>query len=333
MAYPTHPLEDDLTARIKPRFSAWKPLVGLNDEAAARMIHDDGIHVLIDLAGHTAHNRLPVFSWKPAPLQITWLGYFASTGVSEIDYLLADPISVPPSHQAHFTEQIWYLPDTRLCFTPPTETERLAIVPPPVLRNGYITLGCFQNLTKLNDNVLAIWARILRGLPNARLRLQSKQLNSEAMRSSTLQRMASVGIPLSRVVLHGQTTREDYLAVHAEIDIILDTFPYPGGTTTCEALWMGVPTLTLAGDTLIERQGACMLTCAGLGNWVAGDMDDYVSLALRHAADVEGLTQLRLGLRQQVLASPLFDAPRFAMHLEEALYDMWRSKMRPKPAR
>jgi predicted O-linked N-acetylglucosamine transferase (SPINDLY family) len=326
VAYPTQSLEDDLTARIKPRFAAWHSLVGLNDEAAAKRIHEDGIHVLIDLAGHTAHNRLPVFAWKPAPVQVTWLGYFASTGVAEIDYLLADSVSVPAAEQARFTEKIWYLPDTRLCFTPPAENPGLAANTLPALRNGYITFGCFQNLTKINDAVLAAWGRIFQALPNARLRLQNKQLNSHAMRNAILQRLHRVGIATSRVMVHGQSPREAYLAAHAEVDIILDTFPYPGGTTTCEALWMGVPTLTLAGDSLIERQGAGMLSCAGLLDWVARDTDDYVGLALRHAADLDGLAKLRLGLRQKVLASPLFDAPRFAANLETALHDMWRKR-------
>lgn len=331
LAYPTQSVEDDLTARIKPRFAAWHSLVGLNDEAAAKRIHEDGVHVLIDLAGHTAHNRLPVFAWKPAPVQVTWLGYFASTGVAEIDYLLADPVSVPAAEQARFTEKIWYLPDTRLCFTPPAENAGLAVNALPALRNGTLTFGCFQNLTKINEAVLAAWGRIFQALPNARLRLQSKQLNSHTMRDAILQRLDRVGIAASRVTVHGQSPREAYLAAHAEVDIILDTFPYPGGTTTCEALWMGVPTLTLAGDSLIERQGASMLSCAGLQDWVARDTDDYVSLALRHAADLDGLAKLRLGLRQKVLASPLFDAPRFAANLDTALHDMWRQKAARDP--
>lgn len=331
VAYPTRSSEDDLTARIKPRFAAWHSLVGLNDEAAARRIHEDGIHILVDLAGHTADNRLPVFAWKPAPVQATWLGYFASTGVAEIDYLLADPYSVPEAHQSRFTENIWYLPDTRLCFTPPAATPTLSVAPPPASNAGYITFGCFQNLTKLNESVLAAWGRIFHDLPSARLRLQSKQLNSQALRDDILRRLDGVGISASRVAVHGQSTREDYLSAHAEVDIILDTFPYTGGTTTCEALWMGVPTLTLAGDALIERQGASMLSSAGLQDWIASDMDEYVGLALHHAMDIAGLMQLRLGLRQKVLASPLFDAPRFATNLEKALQDMWCHKTTGNP--
>ena len=332
VAYPTQQKEDDLTARIKPRFAAWKPIVCLSDEAAARQIHEDGIHILIDLAGHTAHNRLPVFAWKPAPVQVTWLGYWASTGVPAIDYLLADPVSVPESHRTHFTETVRYLPDTRLCFTPPEETgSKLAISPPPALQKGYITFGCFQNLTKVNDDVLALWGRIFNALPRARLRLQTKQLYYLGEREHLLQRLASVGIAPERVTLEGPVPREDYLAAHAEVDIILDTFPYPGGTTTCEALWMGVPTVTLAGDTLLGRQGASLLTCVGLEDWIAQDKEEYVALAV-NATDVDRLAQLRASLRQRALASPLFDAPRFARSLEDALQGMWQQSQQVNPS-
>ncbi len=322
VAYPTQPQEDALSARIKPHFSAWNSIAGLDDEAAAQKIHSDGIHILVDLAGHTTHHRLPVFAWKPAPVQVSWLGYFASTGVPGVDYLLADPISVPESHREQFTETVWYLPDTRLCFTPPEPST--ALTPPPSVRKGFITFGCFQNVSKINDEVVDLWARILQSLPEARLRLQSKQMDCSAAREKLLRRLAQAGIAQRRVAIEGPMSRESYLAAHAEVDIILDTFPYPGGTTTCEALWMGVPTLTLAGDTMLSRQGASMLACAGLEEWIARSEDEYVARALFLAADVSRLAQLRLGLREQVFASPLFDARRFAVHLEDALYGMWQ---------
>lgn len=327
VAYPTQLQDDDLTARIKPRFAAWNPIAGLSDEAAARKIHGDGIHILIDLAGHTTHNRLPVFAWKPAPVQVSWLGYFASTGVPGMDYLLADPVSVPESHREQFTETVWYLPDTRLCFTPPAPRARLVPTPPPAMRNGFITFGCFQNVSKISDAVLASWGQIFRALPQARLRFQSKQMDSQNVRDNLQQRLTLVGIAKQRVEIVGPLPREGYLAAHADVDIILDTFPYPGGTTTCEALWMGVPTLTLAGKTMLARQGASMLACAGLEEWIATNEEDYVAKALAFAADVNRLAQLRSGLREKVMASSLFDAARFALHLEDALQGMWQQKM------
>ncbi len=332
VAYPTLPREDETTARLKPRFAAWHSLVDLSDAAAAARIHDDGIHILIDLSGHTAQNRLPVFAWRPAPVQVSWLGYFATTGVPTIDYVLADRVSVPESLRDQFTESIWYLPDTRFCFTPPVDNAHLPSAPLPAARNGYVTFGCFQNPLKLNDAVLAAWGRILGALPDARLRLLSRPLRYPAARERLQARLRDASIAPERVTMAGQVPREQYLLAHAEVDILLDTFPYPGATTTCEALWMGVPTLTLAGDSLVARQGASLLACAGLGDWIAVDVDDYVARALAHAVDIDRLGRLRASLRDQVRASPLFDAPRFARHLEAALEGMWEQARRDRSA-
>jgi protein O-GlcNAc transferase len=320
-AYPTVPASDEITARLRPRFGAWRSLAGLGDERAARLIHADGVHVLLDLSGHTAYNRLPVFAWRPAPVQASWLGYFATTGVPEMDWYLADDVSVPAEHRAHFTEKLWCLPETRLCFTPPEAETRP--VPLAALQRGFVCFGSFQKLAKINDDVLRLWSRVLAGCPGARLRVQNNALSDTQAAAAFRPRLQANHIDPARVELHGAMPREDYLAAHAEVDILLDTFPFPGGTTTCEALWMGVPTVTLAGETLIARQGASLLTAAGLPNWIAADEDDYVAKALAHAADLEGLARLRAGLRAQVAASPLFDAPRFARHLEEALWGMW----------
>jgi len=242
-----------------------------------------------------------------------------------MDYLLADPVAVPESHQKYFTEQIWYLPSTRMCFTPPTAVDELPPAPPPSLLNGYITFGCFQSLTKITDETLSTWARILLALPKSKLRLQNKQILSVAgAREDTERRLAQFGIDPQRVISKGSMPRNEYLAAHAEVDIILDTSPYPGGTTTCEALWMGVPTITLLGNTLLSRQGASLLSCVGLLDWIAQDVDDYVARAIAHASDLNGLSQLRAELRQKSNTSPLFDAPRFALDLETALENMWR---------
>lgn len=323
VAYQALAREDETTARLKPRFFAWTSIFDLSDEAAAQQIHRDGIHILIDLAGHTAHNRLPMFAWKPAPVQASWLGYFATTGVPTIDFLLADNVSVPESLRQQFTETIWYLPDTRFCFTPPASDTHLQPAPLPAARNGHITFGCFQNPVKLNDAVLALWARIFSALPDSRMLLLSRQMHYPAARERLRHRLNHLGISPERLIMVGHVPREDYLLAHGDVDIILDTFPYPGATTTCEALWMGVPTVTLAGDTMISRQGASLLTCAGLDDWIAVDTDDYVSRALTHAADIDRLARLRSTLRQTVLASPLFDAARFARNLEAALQGMW----------
>jgi predicted O-linked N-acetylglucosamine transferase (SPINDLY family) len=321
-AYTTSRDADELSDSIKPFFSAWTSLLGLSDSAAAARIHADGINILIDLSGHTAHNRLPVFAWKPAPVQVAWLGYFATTGLAEMDYILADDVGVPPENRCQFTEKVWYLPDTRLCFTPPDGAPDVSAL--PALTNGHATFGCFQNLAKLSDAVLTQWARILGGLPSARLRIQNRSFGDKLIRDQFMQRLNERTIDTSRVTLHGPVPRKAYLAAHSEVDLLLDTFAFPGGTTTCEALWMGVPTLTLAGDTLLARQGASMLAAAGLPHWVATSEDDYVAKAIAFAGDLPKLAVLRSALRAQVSASPLFDAPRFAGRFQDALSEMWR---------
>jgi predicted O-linked N-acetylglucosamine transferase (SPINDLY family) len=322
IAYSTSHITSALTTRIKPYFSAWKPLFGSDDEAA-RLIHNDGVHVLLDLSGHTGKNRLPVFAWKPAPVQASWLGYFATTGVPEMDYYIADEVSVPESQRKNFSETVWYLPDTRLCFTAPDVD--IPVAPLPALKNGHITFGCFQNLAKVGDDVLTVWGKVFEVLPDARLRWQCKQLGDPAVKAQIVERLQRHGIDPSRVVMHGTTSREAYLAAHGEVDVILDTFPFPGGTTTCEALWMGVPTLTLAGNTLLERQGASLLTAAGLADWVSTSAEDYIAKAVTLANDTPKLVTLRSGLREQTKASPLYDAPRFARNLEDALWGMWQT--------
>ena len=322
IAFPTQARTDDLTIRLKPYFVFWKPLFGLNDEAAARLIHSEGVHILLDLSGHTAHNRLPVFAWKPAPVQVSWLGYTATTGVAQMDYLLTDEVRVPEAQRGYFTETVWYLPDTRLCFTAPDVD--LPVQPLPALANGYITFACFQNLAKLSDSVLEAWGSILAALPTARMRLQCKQLSDDFVRRQTADRLQQYGIDPARVSMYGPASREKYLAAYAEVDMSLDTFPFTGGITTCEAIWMGVPTLTMAGGRIAERNGTSVLTAAGLADWVALSEADYITKAVARAGDVPKLAALRAGLREQALASPLFDSIRFARNFESALWGMWQ---------
>jgi len=321
IAYPSFFRDDALTKRIKLYFNGWYSVVGLSDERLAQRIRDDGIDILIDLSGHTSHNRLPLFAWKPAPVQVSWLGYFATTGLAAMDYLIADPWTVPESEEAHFTEKIWRLPETYLCFTPPDVD--LPIRPLPALSNAYITFGCFNNLTKMNDAVVALWARVLLAVQGSCLYLKTKQLNDMTAQQRVIERFAAYGIDAGRLILEGASPRAELLATYNRVDIALDPFPYPGGTTSAEALWMGVPVLTLAGDRFLSHLGESIMQNAGLPDWIAADADDYVARAVAHAGDIPRLAALRNGLRQQVLVSPLFDAPRFARHFETALRGMW----------
>lgn len=321
IAYSTSNQNDQVTANLKPYFSGWKSVVGLSDSEAATLIHQDGLHVLLDLSGHSSGTRLPIFAWKPAPLQVSWLGYFATTGLAAMDYFVADEVGVPESNQTQFVEKIKYLPDTRLCFTAPDAEVSVSAL--PALTNQLITFGCFQNMAKVGDEVLDLWAEVLIAVPNSRLRWQYKSFSDAAVADDLMHRMAKRGIESHRIQLLGAVEREAYLAAHHEIDVILDTFPFNGGTTTCEALWMGVPTLTLAGDRLIARQGASLLTAAGLSDWVAESKSEYISKAKSFCSHLSQLANLRSSLRTQVLASPLFDGQRFAENMEKALCEMW----------
>ena len=324
VAYSTQPTRDELTARIEKHVSAWKPLSVRSDAAAAHAIVDDGIHILIDLAGHTGNNRLPVFAWKPAPVQATWMGYFATTGLAAIDYVLGDPYVMPIGEENHFVEKVWRLPENYLCFTPPDVAVDCG--PLPALEANGVTFGCFNNLTKMNDAVVALWSKVLRAVPNSRLLLKTKQLGEANVAKLTCERFAAHGVGHERLALEGAAPRVELLASYRRVDIALDPFPYPGGTTSAEALWMGVPAITRRGDRFLSHLGESIAHNAGLADWIADDDGDYVAKAVSHAANLDKLAALRAGLRSRMSTSPLCDAARFARHFETALWDMWRRR-------
>lgn len=324
-AFPTLPKTDALTARIQPYFEKWLPIHGMTDQQAAQVIHNQGIHVLIDLSGHTGHNRLPVFSFRPAPVQVSWLGYFATTGLPEMDYFLGDPVMAPDTEQHHFTERLWRLAQTWLCLTPPTQAVPVAEL--PALSNGHVTFGCFGNLAKMNDRVVKTWADILNKIPNAKLHLKTRQLADPLVQAEVQGRFARENVAADRLILEGPELSAAYYAAYNRIDIVLDTFPYPGGTTSVDALWMGVPVLTMKGSRFLSHLGESIATQAGQSGWIAQDTDDYVNKALAFAADTKALAELHRSLRDRVLQSPLFDTPRFARHFGDALQGMWQDSI------
>lgn len=328
-AYANYQQHDETSARLQHYCQRWRDVTGLAGDTVCQQIQRDGIDILIDLSGHTRHHRLDIFAQKPAPLQVTWLGYFATTGVAQIDALLADHTGLPEEQQRYFTERIHYLPETRLCFTAPADAPDVA--PAPFLSRGFITFGCFQAVTKINDSVLATWAKILQALPTSRLRVQNKFFDDAAGKQNFLERCIAQGIVPQRLLLVGSMERVDYLAAYGEVDMLLDTFPYPGGTTTCEALWMGVPTVTLAGSTLIARQGASLLTAAGLSEWVTDSIDAYIYTAIHFARAAKHLSYQRQNLRSKMAASALFDASRFARHFEAAMLTLWQQQTEQYP--
>ena len=320
-AYPTHFIEDELTARIKPHFASWTPLFNKSDQKAARLIHNDGVHILIDLSGHTDHNRLPVFAWKPAPIQISWLGYWATTGVPEIDYLLGDPYVTPYDEANHFTEKIWQLPECIYCLTEPTVA--LEVEPLPALSTGTITFGCFNNLAKMTNEVVALRAKILKAVPGSKLFLKAKRLGVASGRDAVLERFSCHGITADRLILEGASPRAEYLASYNRMDIALSPFPYGGTTTSAEGLWMGVPVLTKRGDRFMSHVGETIAHNTGLSDWIAADEEEYVAKAVAFSSDLKELAKLRAGLREQILSSPLFNSSRFASHFEKAVWGMW----------
>ncbi|NIG06122.1 tetratricopeptide repeat protein, partial [Burkholderia sp. Tr-849] len=301
--YVTTDVEDAITAKLKPHSSAWRSIAALGPEAAARMIHEDEIDVLVDLAGHTQSSGLALFGWKPAPVQASWLGFFASTGCDAIDYFIGDRYTLPDAEAHHFVEQPWRLPDSFLCFTPPACD--VEVGPLPMAARGHPTFGCFGQLVKIGDDVVRAWSRILHTLPDARLLLKAHELGREGVRDATVARFTRHGIDADRLILEGGSPRAEYFDAYNRIDVALSPFPYPGGTTTAEALWMGVPVLGMKGSRFVTHICESVLHAAGMGEWVADGEDTYVAKAIAAVRDREPLATLRAGLRAQLLASPL----------------------------
>ena len=328
-AYATSDLEDALTRTFQAILPHWRTVVGLSDIELAQLIRRDAIDILVDLAGHTAYNRLGLFAWKPAPVQLTWLGYFATTGVEAMDYILGDPINLPADEATHFVETPWPLPDCSLCFTPPVVAPAVAAL--PACTNGFITFGCFNRAAKINAAVIGCWADILRAVPDSRLFLKNQGLADARLRHKTAEQFQRANIAPERLLLEGSQAFEDYLECYHRVDLALDPFPYPGGMTSVEGLWMGVPFLTRKGHCFIAHQGETILVNAGLSDWIARDVDDYVAKAVAFARDPSRLATLRAGLRQQVSQSPLCDVARFASNLTQAWQGMWHRWCHAEP--
>lgn len=320
IAFPTAAKTDELTDRIKPQFKDWISIYGMNNLNAATVIQQCGIQILVDLSGHTAHNRLPVFAYKPAPIQVSWLGYFATTGLPEMDFFLGDPYMSPPNEKHHFSEQIWNLPETWLCLSPPSVQISTAAL--PALENIHITFGSFGNLSKMGSEVVMLWAEILRKIPNSKLFLKARQLGDQRVISDVQRQFTEQGIHSSRLILEGPSPRSEYLAAYNQVDVVLDTFPYPGGTTSTEALWMGVPVLTLKGNRFLSHLGESIAHNAEHSDWIAENKNDYINKAVVFTSDLEALAALRQTLREQVLETPLSDTQRFANNFGKALQGM-----------
>lgn len=333
-AYANSRTYDAMSARLRPAFDVWHQTIDWSDEELMRAIVDDGIDILIDLAGHSKGNRLDCFARRLAPVQMTWLGYFSTTGVATIDYVLADPVCLPPHEERFFTEKVLRLPHTRYCFSP-LETQ-LVDRSLPSSRFLSVTFGCYQALPKINSRVLQAWAQILVGAPEARLRIRSTQLDQPAVVAGFRDRLEKLGLPLDRIETLPPLPYESYLQSHADIDVLLDTFPYPGGTTTAEALYLGVPTVTLAQPGMLGRQGEAIMVNGGFGGWVCEDEGQYIAMAVaigrRESPRLGEAADMRSRAPAHVDGSPLYGAVRFARDWLDTLRRAWQLAASPVPA-
>lgn len=318
--------EDEMTAGLKKFASTWQDVHGLPDERIAALVREDGIDILIDLAGHTAPRLMKVLARKPSPVQITYLGYPNTTGLSSVDYRLTDCIADPLSVTDHLhTETLIRLPKGFLCYTAPENSPPLS--EPPVTRKGFITFGSFNAVAKINAAVVSTWAAIMKRVPASRLLLKSVSLHDQASRALISEAFARQGIEPGRLdLLATLPSRFDHLALYNEIDIALDTFPYNGTTTTCEALWMGVPTVVLKGRSHVGLVGASILSQVGLHDFIASTPEEYISLACKACARLDRLRELRAGMKNLLRSSPLMDGPGFTDKLESVYRQVWKAR-------
>lgn len=323
LCYSENPFDDGVTARLRGLAAGWRSIAGLDDGAAAAQIRADGVDVLVDLAGHTAHNRLPLFALRPAPVQVSWLGYPAGTGEPAIAARVTDAAADPPGVEAVTGERLLRLAGGFLCYEPPAAAPPPA--PLPALARGRVTFGSFNTPSKLNPAVIALWAALLRRVPGSRLCLKSRGLGDAGLVRRLTAAFAGHGVDADRLDLRGWSAdAAGHFAAYNDVDIALDPFPYNGTTTSCDALWMGAPLVTLAGDRHAGRVGVSLLTALDLPGLIAADPQAYVEIAAGLAADRARLAALRAGLRPRMAASSLCDAPGLARRLEAAWRTLWR---------
>jgi predicted O-linked N-acetylglucosamine transferase (SPINDLY family) len=310
--------QDATTQRLKAFATGWRDIFGVPSETVANWVSSDGIDLLVDLSGHSAGHRLDVMALRPAPVQCSWIGYPHSTGLSQIDYYISDAQCDPPSMTEHlYSERLWRLPRVFSCYLPPMDFP--IVSPVPCLAERWITFGSFNNLAKVNQSVIALWAAILRAIPESRIILKSGALGGEKTRQTVLRRFARYGIAPERVVLQPFAANTvAHLAQYGKIDIVLDTYPYHGTTTTCEALFMGVPVVTLAGTHHLSRVGVSFLHAVGLDDLIAGTPNEYIMIASDLARNRQRLVHIRERLRGMMVSSPLMDAVGVTKEVESA---------------
>ncbi len=319
--YSNTPVADDITRRCEELVPHWREILALSDVAAEDLIRRDCIDILIDLSGHSSGNRLRLFARKPAPLQLTYLGYPGTTGLAQMDYRITDALADPPGpSEAHYLEQLLRLPHSLWCFAPPPRMPEVGPLPASI--TGQLSFGSLNSAFKLTPRVLALWSRLLVSLPGSRLVLAGVPAGSP--RTRIAREFELNGVAPARLEFHGFLSLQEFWALHAHIDIALDSFPSNGGATSCETLWLGVPLVNLAGKTFLSRAGLSILSSAGLPELVAHSPEEYVRIAQDLAQDLARLASLRAGMRARLRASPLLDAGSYTRDLEDCYRAAWR---------
>ncbi len=314
---------DPVTLHLQQFPLIWRSIVGKNNDEVFSMVQNDAIDILVDLAGHSGNNRMGLFLRKPAPMQVTYLGYPNTTGLSTIDFRLTDQWADPEIDSPYYTEKLFHLSDGFLCYVAPQNSPDVSEL--PAIKNGFVTFGSFNNLPKISPETIDVWSRILKAIPTAKLMIKTKPFNDESVRNIYVNHFNNRGIDSNRLLFSEYSrSLNEHLACYGSVDIALDTFPYNGTTTTCEAFWMGVPVITLTGKAHAGRVGHSLLTRIGLSGMIASDIDRYVSLATFLAGDVKPLAKLRSALRATLAQSSICNGAQFTKSLEIAYGDMWK---------
>jgi len=311
--------EDDFTRNLRRTAAHWHSSVGLSDDAMAQLIREHQIDILVDLAGHSAGNRLLVFAMKPAPIQMTYLGYPGTTGLAAMDYRITDQYADPAGSDAHYSEALLRLPHSLWCYRAPDNMPDVS--PLPALQNGHVTFGSFNNFNKIRPQCIDLWATLLRRLPESRLLMLT--VPEGEMRRQLAEQFSALGISIERIEFHGKLELNAFLKMFQKVDIALDPFPVNGGTTTCESLWMGVPVVVLVGNRFVSRASYSLLSAVGRQEYASETSKGYIKIALNLAGDLPRLAATRAGLRARMAASPLTDGAGFTRNLEALYRQTW----------
>ena len=321
VCYSTYDRKDNISRQFKNLFFKWNSIQNKSDKEVASQILEDKIHILIDMQGHSARNRLPVFFYKAAPIQATWLGQ-GTSGILEMDYFIGSPETTPKEEEKYYVEKVLRLPEISQCLTVP-EFE-LDVSDLPAKKNNFITFGSFNQLSKINNEVISLWSDILLSVKNSKLFLKSQELSNKKILEDLKEKFKKFQINHDRLILEGKSkSRKEVLETYRRVDISLDPFPFQGNTSTCESIWMGVPVLTLKGNRYLFHFGESINSNLNMKEWIADNKENYLEKAIKFSSDLENLSKIRMRLREEALISPVFDSNRFSKHFGKLLWKIW----------